>query len=190
MLKVDSLVNWRKAASGMQMAYHGDLPRTEVVKVRSSGPVNVIYIPISGDGEVAEEDAMYIGTLGGDDAIRVTAPGGFLLQFEFAKTVAVTVYDDREAFASPSPDTEIFTIFEKRGLESLDPLDIITHRQNVTARLQRIADGPERRDREHRESELMAEMRRMAKRLEQLEGPKNEEAQDSAGPDNGGEGEK
>lgn len=190
MLKVDSLVNWRKASSGFQMTFLGDLPRTEVVKVRSSGPVNVIYIPVSGDGEVFDDDAMYIGTLEGDDAIRVTAPAGFRLQFEFAKTVTVVVYDDREAFASPSPNTEIFTIFEKRGLESLDPLDIITHRQNVTARLQRIADGPERRDREQRESELMAEMRRMAKRLEQLEGPKSEEAQDSAGSNNGSEGEK
>lgn len=187
MLKVESLEFWRKATDGVTMTYIGDLARTEVVRIRSSGPVNVSYRPIDGEGVIIGEEE-YIGTLDGDDAIRVTSPTGFQLIFNMAKSVLLTIYDDRQAFAAPSPDTESFTVYEKRGLESMDPLDIITHRQTVTKRLQDAVDLPNARERQRREGELESQLAAMAKRLGELEGKTNEKAQDSAGHTEGDAG--
>jgi len=184
MLKVDSLANWRQAQAGSSMTFAGALPRTEVVRVRSSGPVNVLYTEVTELGEVAEK-AVYLGTLQGDDAIRVSSPCGFRLEFHCAKGTLVTIYDDREAFASPSPETESFTVYEKRGLESLDPLDIIQHRQTVTARLQRLAEGPMLREQEAKAGKLEKQLEAMAARLAMLERPLNEEAQDGDGHSQG-----
>lgn len=189
MLKVDSLKNWRTVATGASMTYLGEGARTEVVKVRSSGHVQVLYTPMTADGEVFDDQTEYVGTLIGDDAVRLTSPGAFRLTFEFAKGVLCTIYDDREAFEAPSPDTEIFTVFEKRGLESLDPLDIIAHRVSVKERLTRMAQGPEHRDRDNLVASMQAQMDRMADALERLTGDRPDDEKKDSNVDINGDAE-
>lgn len=169
MLKVDSLEHWRNVAGGFAMTYHGASARTETVRMRTSGPVNVFYTPVTEDGEVLDDAIEYIGTLSGDDGVRVTSPGGFRLNFEAGKGVLMTVYDDRQSFEAPSPETPVFTVFEKRGLESQNPLDIIAHRENVVRRLEFMASEPERREQEMRRKKLDDQMVRLEERLARLD---------------------